>query len=191
MRLGFLFIVLFLLFSCGESDSKIESAGMETYIKSKILKDVEYVRWIEPINDYSGSAPEYNFNSVPFELMFDKNRPAIYPVNEFLGLLDFTDYDKDIFKTAESFNKSVLNGSIDYALVNGMYSDLFHAASDLILKEKLTGFDTGVPVSLPNSLFQVDSVFKTAEGEAVILSLFISKEDYKAVDITIEKQESR
>ena len=121
-----MFIVLFLLFSCGESDSKIESAGMETYIKSKILKDVEYVRWIEPINDYSVSAPEYNFNSVPFELMFDKNRPAIYPVNEFLGLLDFTDYDKDIFKTAESFNKSVLNGSIDYALVNGMYSDLFY-----------------------------------------------------------------
>ena len=105
--------------------------------------------------------------------------------------MDFTDYDKEAFKPAESFNKAVLNGSIDYNLVNGMYSDSFYAAESRILEEKATGYDVGVPVSLPNRLVQVDSVLKTKEGGAVLVSLFISKEDYKAVDISIKKQESR
>lgn len=191
MKLGFLLIVLFLFFSCRSPDSKPESGAGENYVKTRVLKDVEYVKWIDPINDYSGSAPEYNFNSVPFELMFNKNRPAIYPANEFLGLLDFTGYDKEAFKTAESFNKAVLNGSIDYTLVNGMYSDSFYAVADHIQGKKLTGYDIGVPVSLPNRLFQVDSLFKTEEGEVVVLSLFISKEDYKAVDLAIEKKEPK
>lgn len=191
MRLVLFLMVLFLVFSCVNPEQDSESAVVETYVKSKVFKDIEYVKWVEPINEYSGSAPEYDFNSVPFELMFEKNRPAVYPVNDFLGLLDFTDYDKEAFKTAESFNKAVLNGSIDYNLVNGMYSDSFYAAESRILEEKATGYDVGVPVSLPNRLVQVDSVLKTKEGGAVLVSLFISKEDYKAVDISIKKQESR
>lgn len=184
-------MVLFLFFSCGSPDSKPESGAGETYVKTRVLKDVEYVKWIEPINDYSGAAPEYNFNSVPFELMFEKDRPAIYPVNEFLGLLDFTGCDKEAFKTAENFNNAVLKGTIDYTLVNGMYSDSFNAASGFILENKITGYDIGVPVPLPNRLFQVDSVLKTGEGEELLLSLFISKDDYKAVDLAVEKKESR
>lgn len=187
MRFGLIFAVLFIFISCSSNNKKEPGVG-NLYLKSEITEDLNYIEWIEPINEYSESVAKYTFNSVPFELMFKEERPPVYPYNIFLGHLDFNDYDKKAYKIASDFNKSLLSGEIDYSLVNSSFSDFFYTVGELVLDKKITGYDIGVPVALPNKLIQVDSILKTDIGK-IYLSLFISGEDYKARDVVALLQE--